>query len=81
MKWSKLPKLTPDEPTPPRDPAASMSLINDVIRHPLDPSYEAAAAKKRGAHLGHPLAPAHPGDGADRFRARGQRADAAHPAR
>ena len=49
MKWSKLPKLTPDEPTPPRDPAASMSLINDVIRHPLDPSYEAAAAKKRAA--------------------------------
>ena len=51
MKWSKLPKLTPDEPTPPRDPAASMSLINDVIRHPLDPSYEAAAAKKRAAGL------------------------------
>lgn len=49
MKLPKLPKLTPDEPTPPRDPAASMSLINDVIRHPLDPSYEAAAAKRRSA--------------------------------
>lgn len=51
MKLPSLPKLTPDVPTPPRDPAASMSLINDVIRHPLDPSYEAAAAKRRAAGL------------------------------
>lgn len=43
----RLPSLVPDEPTAPRDPAASMSLINDVIRHPLDPSYEAAAATRR----------------------------------
>lgn len=45
----KRPELTPDEPAPPRDPAASMSLINDVIRHPLDPSYEAEAAKRRAS--------------------------------
>lgn len=50
MKF-QMPKVVPNEPTRPRDPAASMKLINDVVRHPLDPSYEAVAAKRRAAGL------------------------------
>lgn len=47
----RLPKLAPERQPGPRDPAASMSLINDVIRHPLDPAYEAEAQKRRAAGL------------------------------
>jgi len=35
--------------TKPRDPAASMSLITELMTHPLDPAYEAAAARRERA--------------------------------
>lgn len=41
----------PSGPQPARDPAASMSLINEIITHPLDPAYEQVAAARREAGL------------------------------
>lgn len=38
---------TGQKPTGRGDPARSMSLINDLMRAPLDPGYEAAARKRR----------------------------------
>lgn len=42
---------TPDPQRPPRRPDASMSLLTELMERPLDPSYAAAAERRRAAGL------------------------------
>ncbi len=46
MKWSQR-----GVPTPNRDPAASMALLNEVLDRPVDPGYHTAATNRRAEGL------------------------------